>query len=228
MQPPYLSSRSHPGLLIAVEGVSRSGKSVLLGKLAAYYRSAGERVVQVAWNSDADISPLITSLKAKRELSPMVFSLLHLADFAATYHKRILPALDAGAVVLSDRYVFTAWVRDTLRGVPAEVLNPLLGEFCKPDASFLVESNISEIGQRFDLDSKTYGHYGLGRDVVSDLAPRESFLEYQRQQQVKYGQLVQAGLLTPICDRSGARAEDEILSAVRGWASAPTRGMDLV
>ncbi len=201
--------------MIAVEGVSRSGKSVLLGKLAAHYRSAGERVVQVAWNSDADISPLITALKARRELSPMVFSLLHLADFAATYHKQILPALDAGAVVLSDRYVFTAWVRDSLRGVPTEVLNPLLGEFCKPDASFLVESDLSEIGQRFDLGSKRYGYYGLGRDVVGGLAPRESFLEYQRQQQAKYRQLAQAGLLTPIRNRPGVRAEDEILAAVR-------------
>jgi dTMP kinase len=213
LQPPCLSVRSHPGLLIAVEGVSRSGKSVLLGELAAHYRDAGEQVVQVAWNSDADISPVITSLKARRELSPMVFSLLHLADLAATYHKQILPALDAGAVVLSDRYVFTAWVRDSLRGIPAEVLNPLLREFCKPDASFLVEGDISEIGRRFDLGSKTYGHYGLGRDVVGDLTPRESFLAYQRLQQVKYWQLAEAGLLIPICNRPGA-APDEVLATV--------------
>jgi hypothetical protein len=68
LQPPCSSLRSHPGPLIAIDGDSRNGKSVPLGMLAARYPGAGERVVEVAWNSDADISPLT----ARHELSLMM------------------------------------------------------------------------------------------------------------------------------------------------------------
>ena len=48
--------------------------------------------------------------------TPMTFSLLHATDFAHRLVHHILPPLKAGMIVLADRYVYTAFARDVVRG----------------------------------------------------------------------------------------------------------------
>ena len=43
--------------------------------------------------------------------------LLYATDFADRLEKEIIPALKAGFIVLSDRYIFTAMARAGVRGV---------------------------------------------------------------------------------------------------------------
>ena len=47
----------------------------------------------------------------------MTFSLIHATDFADRTEHHIIPPLKAGALVLADRYVYTAFARDVARGV---------------------------------------------------------------------------------------------------------------
>jgi dTMP kinase len=54
--------------------------------------------------------------KKKMSLTPMTFSLLHATDFAYRLVHNILPPLKAGMIVLADRYVYTAFARDVVRG----------------------------------------------------------------------------------------------------------------
>ena len=107
-----------PGKLFIVEGIDGSGKSTQLDLLHKWLVGQGYLVVFSEWNS----SPIVkgTTRRGKRRalLSPMSFSLIHAADFASrTSTCQILPALESGAMVLADRYVYTAFVRDAVRGV---------------------------------------------------------------------------------------------------------------
>jgi dTMP kinase len=105
-----------PGKLIVVEGIDGSGKSTQLQLAKRYLEARGLRPFFTEWNS-ADLVKTITKKgKKKMSLTPMTFSLLHATDFAHRLVHHILPPLKAGMIVLADRYVYTAFARDVVRG----------------------------------------------------------------------------------------------------------------
>ena len=61
--------------------------------------------------------PTIDLAKPSNTLNKLTFVLLYATDFADRLEKEIIPALKAGFIVLSDRYIFTALARAGVRGV---------------------------------------------------------------------------------------------------------------
>ena len=112
----------YPGKLIIVEGIDGSGKSTQIDLLGKWLNSQNLVTVFTEWNSSPIVRRTTKRGKVEELLTPMSFSLIHAADFASRVHAQILPALRAGAVVLADRYVFTAFARDAARGVNREWL----------------------------------------------------------------------------------------------------------
>src|ERR671925_331489 len=98
-----------PGRLIIVEGIDGSGKSTQLDLVRKWLISQGYVVVFSEWNSSPIVKATTRRAKNRRLFSPMSFSLIHAADFASRTYAQILPALQAGAIVLADRYVYTAY-----------------------------------------------------------------------------------------------------------------------
>ena len=111
-----------PGRLFVVEGIDGSGKSTQLALLQKWLESEGYGTFFSEWNSSALVRDVTRRGKKKRMLTPMTFSLIHATDFADRTEQHIIPPLKAGALVLADRYVYTAFARDVARGV-----NPQLG-----------------------------------------------------------------------------------------------------
>lgn len=168
------------GLLIVVEGVSRSGKSTLVQRLLSVLNVH----IISEWNSHPQIKPLTDVLKSQRALSPASFSLVHLLDFDQRYHETILPALRRGDVVLCDRYLPTASARDRCRGV--DLVPALASLYRTPDVCIYVEPDFDAIRVRFLADQCKYGHYGLGADMFVQAEDVDRFLAYQRQQHEHY------------------------------------------
>jgi dTMP kinase len=106
----------HPGRLFIVEGIDGSGKSTQLTLLAQWLRSQGHLVVFSEWNSSPIVRTTTSRGKKGKLLTPLTFSLIHATDFSDRVERDIVPALKAGAVVLADRYVYTAFARDVARG----------------------------------------------------------------------------------------------------------------
>ena len=77
-----------------------------------------ERLASITVNPNS--SPLVkdTTKRAKKRhlFTPATFSLLHATDFADRTERDIIPPLKAGAIVLADRYIYTAFARDVVRG----------------------------------------------------------------------------------------------------------------
>ena len=95
-----------------------SGKSTQLTLLAQWLRSEGFLVVFSEWNS----SPIVRATTSRGQAPPacsrpLTFSLIHATDFSDRVEREIIPSLKAGAIVLADRYVYTAFARDVARGV---------------------------------------------------------------------------------------------------------------
>ena len=106
----------YPGRLIAVEGIDGSGKSTQLYLLKRWLELQGLKVFFSEWNSSELVKSATRRGKAERLLTPTTFSLIHATDFADRYERQLVPLLKAGYIVLCDRYKFTAFARDTVRG----------------------------------------------------------------------------------------------------------------
>src|SRR6266542_5182044 len=168
-----------PGKLFIVEGVDGSGKSTQLDLLHKWLVSQGYLVVFSEWNSSPIVQSTTRRGKKRRLLSPMSFSLIHAADFASRTNAHILPALNAGAVVLADRYVYTAFARDAVRGVNREWIRRLYSFAVRPTLAFYFDVPLDEAIRRIMDGRPTLKYYEAGLDLELADDPAESFRRYQ-------------------------------------------------
>ncbi|MEM1165773.1 MAG: thymidylate kinase [Planctomycetota bacterium] len=168
-----------PGKLFIVEGIDGSGKSTQLDLLRKWLTSQGYCVSFSEWNS----SPLVkstTSLgKRERLLTPLSFSLIHAADFADRLERTILPPLRAGAVVLADRYIYTAFARDAARGVDPEFVRRVYRFAPKPTAAFYFKVPLAEALDRILSGRPELKYYEAGMDLGLSEDPYKSFELFQ-------------------------------------------------
>ena len=185
-----------PGRLFIVEGIDGSGKSTQLDLLHKWLVSQGNLVVFSEWNSSPIVKGTTRRGKKRHLLSPMSFSLIHAADFANRVHAQILPALSAGAIVLADRYAYTAFARDAVRGVSREWLHRLYSYAVRPTVAFYFDVPLEESIRRIAEGRPTFKYYEAGLDLGLADDPQESFRLYQGMILKEYEQMIdQFGLV---------------------------------
>ena len=180
-----------PGKLFIVEGIDGSGKSTQLDLLHKWLISEGYLVVATEWNSASIVKQTTRRGKKRRLLTPMSFSLIHSADFASRTYQQILPALRGGAVVLADRYVFTAFARDAVRGVSREWLRELYSFAVQPSLAFYFDVPLAEAITRIRGGRAQLKYYEAGLDLGLASDPEESFSRFQGLIRPEYEQLVE-------------------------------------
>ena len=109
----------------------------------------------------------------------MSFSLIHAADFASRTYAQILPALQAGAIVLADRYVYTAFARDAARGVSRAWLRRLYSFAVPPTLAFYFDVPLDVAVRRILVGRPELKFYEAGLDLGVSTDPYESFRHFQ-------------------------------------------------
>src|SRR5882724_7408230 len=170
---------SFPGRLVAVEGLDGSGKSTQIYLLKRWLELQGLKVFFSEWNS-SDLVKAATSKGKKRELlSPTTFSLIHATDFADRYERQLVPLLRAGYLVLCDRYIFTAFARDTVRGCPPEWVRGIYNFAALPDLTFFFKARLDVSLQRILEGRPELKYFEAGMDLNLSTDPYESFRIFQ-------------------------------------------------
>ncbi len=184
LAPPY------PGKLFIVEGIDGSGKSTQLTLLSQWLRSEGHLVVFSEWNSSAVVKSTTSRGKKRKLLTPTTFSLIHATDFADRLEQQIVPALKAGAVVLADRYVFTAFARDVARGVSAPWVRSLYRFAVRPTLAVYFRVPLEVALYRILSGRPTLKWYEAGMDLGLHADPTESYKQFQARIQAEYERIV--------------------------------------
>jgi len=129
--------------------------------------------------------------KKKMSLTPMTFSLLHATDFAHRLVHNILPPLKAGMIVLADRYVYTAFARDVVRGVSSEWVRKLYSFSIKPDMAFYFKVPIEvAISRLLGGTRGQFKYYEAGMDMNLSQDVTESFRTFQSRILAQYDKIV--------------------------------------
>src|SRR5258708_27481584 len=173
-------SHTYPGRLFVVEGVDGSGKSTQIALLRQWLISEGYTVFFSEWNSSPLVKKTTSRGKKKQLLSPTTFSLIHATDFADRTEHDIIPPLKAGAIVLADRYIYTAFARDVARNVDRQWVRELYQFAVKPTVTFYYRVPL-EISLNRILTGRTeLKYYEAGMDLGLSTDPSESFKLFQQ------------------------------------------------
>jgi len=191
-------SRAYSGKLIAVEGVDGSGKSTQIYLVKRWLELEGYRVFFTQWNSSVLVKKSTSKGKRSQLLTPTTFSLIHATDFADRYERQILPLLRAGYIVLSDRYIYTAFARDAVRGVDPEWVRQLYSFAVHPDLTFYFDVPLETSLQRILEGRPALKHHEAGMDMGWSSDPYESFRIFQGKVLQEYDRLRQPFRFTPI------------------------------
>src|SRR6188474_2024044 len=163
------------GKLIVVEGIDGSGKSTQLRLLEKWLISRNIPVFFTEWNSSETVKQITKKGKKSGRLTPITFSLLHATDFADRYERNILPLLHAGYIVLADRYVYTAFARDVVRGCDRDWIRQLYSYARTPDITFYFNVSLDVALKRITDGRPQLKFHEAGMDMGYSSDPQESF-----------------------------------------------------
>lgn len=179
-----------PGKLFIVEGIDGSGKSTQLDLLRKWLTSMGYCAYFSEWNSSPVVRETTKYGKANHLLSPLTFSLIHAADFADRLERTILPPLRAGAIVLADRYIYTAFARDAARGLDREYVRRMYRFAVKPAIAFYFDVPLNEALKRILSGRPQLKYYEAGMDLGLSEDPYKSFEMFQGRIRNEYSAMV--------------------------------------
>ena len=180
----------YPGKLFIVEGIDGSGKSTQLTLLAQWLRSQGHLVVFSEWNSSPIVRATTARGKKRKLLTPLSFSLIHATDFSDRVERDIVPALKAGALVLADRYVYTAFARDVARGCDHGWVRSLYRFATVPTMAIYFRVPLETALYRILSGRPKLKWYEAGMDLGLSTDVTESYKLFQARIQGEYERIV--------------------------------------
>jgi dTMP kinase len=220
---PYLPLANYPGKLIAIEGTDGVGRSTQIQLLREWLEVKGYGVVETGWTRSRLMQPTIEIAKSSNTLNKLTFVLLYATDFADRLEKEIIPALKAGFVVLSDRYIFTALARAGVRGVDRQWLRSLYGFAIAPHMVFYLNVDVKTLIGRV-LASRGMDYWESGMDLKHGDDIYDSFRTYQNRLLREYSSMADEFHFRVVdARRSIDRIQDELRRNVAAFLESTER-----
>lgn len=194
------------GAFICIEGLDGCGKTTQAKLLVKKLRKS-HNAVYTAEPSRGKIGAFIrkSCLYSEKRLSSVVEALLFAADRLEHVENEILPALNQGQLVISDRYIYSSLAYQGAAGLSLTWIEKINEHALRPDLAIFI-----------DVDPKT---------VMQRLKPKKSVMENlatQRKVREIYLQFVEKGDLTRIDgNKPKNKVAEEIFSATLKFLKEP-------
>jgi len=154
------------------------GRTTQVERLRNWLEVQGHGVVETGWTRSELMSSLIQLAKEGNTLTRDTFGLLYATDLADRLENQIIPALRSGFIVLSDRYVYTAFARHMVRGGSREWIQGVYGYAIVPDIILYLRTDVQSLVQRVII-SKGMDYWESGMDMHLGADLYDSFSVYQ-------------------------------------------------
>ena len=187
---PYRKIEDLPGKLIVLEGSDGVGRSTQTQLLRRWLEDEGFAVSDTGLKRSDMTQQGLEEARKGHTLSRITMSLFYATDFADRLENQIIPALQAGFVVLSDRYFYSIMARDVVRGADADWARKLYGFALKPDLVLYLRANVSDLVTRL-IHGRGLNYWEAGMDLRPSDNLFDSFLDYQAKLIALFDQLSQ-------------------------------------
>jgi dTMP kinase len=168
------------GRLIVIEGPDGVGRSTQVSMLKLWLESNGHAVLDTGMTRSALAGKGIKQAKAGITLGPISLTLFYATDFADRLENQMIPALRAGFIVLTDRYIYSLIARAIVRGLDASWVKSFYGLAVKPDAVFYLRGDVKDLIPRVLSSPSGFDYWESGMDLHLGADLFDSFHEYQK------------------------------------------------
>lgn len=178
---PGIEIGPYSGKLIVIEGTDGVGRSTHVALLRSWLESAGNAVLDTGMTRSVLAGRGIKDARAGHTLGRLTMQLYYATDFADRLENQILPALRAGFIVLTDRYIYSAIARAMVRGVDPEWVRAIYGIALVPDAVYYLRvRSPEELAARVLTSGNAFDYWESGMDLGLGNDYYDSFISYQK------------------------------------------------
>jgi len=168
------------GKLIVIEGPDSVGRSTQIAQLQFWLEQQGHAVINTGMARSALTKRGIQQAKEGHTLGPTTMTLFYTTDFADRLENEIIPALRAGFVVLTDRYIFSIMARAIARGQDRKWIEEVAGIALVPHRIYYLRAEIDDLVARVVVGRGGFEYWESGMDIPIGRDRYESFVRYQR------------------------------------------------
>ena len=177
---PGVGTEGYTGKLVVVEGTDGVGRSTHITMLREWLESRGHAVIDTGMTRSDLAGRGIKEAKVGTTLGRLTMQLYYAADFADRLENEMIPALRAGFIVLTDRYIYSAIARAVVRGVDPEWVRSIYGIALVPDAIvYLRIRKAEELVTRLLNAGRKFDFWESGMDLHLGEDLYDSFVAYQ-------------------------------------------------
>ncbi len=192
----------YPGRLIAIEGTDAAGRSTQIALLREWLETQGYGVLHTGQTRGRLAGNGLRKAKRGTTLGQLTLDLFYATDFADRLENEVLPALRAGFVVLTDRYVSSVLARSVVRGMDEAWLRDVYSFAPQPHLVCYLRVDANSLIPRV-LGRGKFDYWESGLDFQEERDLYASFDRYQRRLLKVFDEL---------CDHGGF----EVIDANRG------------
>jgi dTMP kinase len=166
------------GKLIVIEGTDGVGRSSQIDLLKPWLEEMGHAVLDTGMTRSLLAGEGIRRAKEGNNLGRVTQSLFYATDFVDRLENEIVPALRAGFIVLTDRYIYSLMARAIVRGMDPAWIRSIFSLALKPDAVFYLRLSIDQLVPRV-VFARGFDYWESGMDLYPGQDMYDSFCNYQ-------------------------------------------------
>lgn len=222
---PGIDPRELKGKLIVIEGPDGVGRSTQLWLLKQWLETRGHAVLATRMTRSALAGRGLRQAKKGTTLGRVTMALFYATDFADRLEHEVIPALKAGFIVLTDRYIYTSIARALVRGIDPDWIREVYGFALKPDRVFYLRAGVDNLVTRV-MQKGGFDYWESGMDLHLGDDMYESFVVYQTRILADFDRMVEDYGFEVI---NASRSIEQVLAALKAdiagvLAPAPQNG----
>ena len=175
---PRVDPQELTGWLIVIEGTDGVGRTTHVDRLRGHLERLGYAVAETGLSRSDLANRGIRRAKQGNTLGTNAFNLYYATDFADRLERQIIPALRAGFVMLTDRYIYSLIARAIVRGADPDWIKKVYSFSLRPDAVYYLRIEVEDLVPRV-LATGGFDYWESGMDLPMGEDLYDSFIHYQ-------------------------------------------------